>query len=155
MLVLESPLRNASPQHARPDHPVWAEIAEHFSPSEFSRPDLMDVEFLRLLYRIRKRAGVPMHLTSDARAPDSEVGADLTAHKKVPCRAIDGQVRDETIGGVFVPASECLARIIIAAVVEGCVRIGIYKSTRGLGDIYHLDAETHPDNPSPRLWTKW
>jgi hypothetical protein len=155
MIALASPLKHASPQLAKPDHPVWAEIAEHFGPSEFANPERMDVEFLRLLYRVRKRAGVPMHITSDSRDPDSEVGADLTAHKKVPCRAIDGQVRGETVDGVYLPPSECLARVIIAAIQEGVVRIGIYKSSKGLGDIFHLDAETHADNPSPRIWTKW
>lgn len=155
MIALVSPLKNASPQPARLDHPVWAEIEEFFVPMEFEHPERMDVEFLRWLFRVRERAGVPMHITDDSRDPDSDVGADHTAHKKVPCRATDGQVRDETIDGVFVPASECLARIIIAAVAEGCVRIGIYKSAKGLGDIWHLDCETHPENPSPRMWTKW
>jgi hypothetical protein len=80
------------------------------------------------------------------------VGADLTAHKKVPCRAVDGQVKDEWKG---MPGSEQLARIVIAAVKKGIVRVGIYKSAKGLGDIYHLDAETSVENPSPRLWTKF
>lgn len=155
MLALESPLRTASPQRAKEGHPVWAELRPYFVPAEFSRPYEMDVEFLRWLLRVRKRAGVPMRITSDARDPDGDVGAPKSAHKKRPCRAIDGQVRDEVIGGRAVPASECLARIYIAAVTEGCVRFGTYRSTKGLGDIYHLDAETHPDNPSPRWWTKW
>lgn len=155
MTTLVSPLVTAPRELAVVHHPVWAEIAAFFSPSEFANPHEMDVQFLRWLYRVRKRAGVPMHITSDARDPDSDVGADLTAHKKRPCCAIDGQVRGETVGGVYMPPSECLARIVIAAVIEGCVRIGIYKSAKGLGDIYHLDCETHPDNPSPRLWTKW
>lgn len=155
MNPLESPLKNASPQRAKADHPVWAEIAPEFLPSEFKNPYAMDVGFLRWLHKVRLRAGVPIRITSDARDPDGDVGADLSAHKKRPCRAIDGQVRDEVIGGVSVPASECLARIYIAAVQEGCVRFGTYKSSRGLGDIYHLDAETHSDNPSPRWWTKW
>ena len=51
--------------------------------------------------------------------------------------------------------SEQLARIYIAAVMLGCVRFGTYKSEKGLGDIYHLDCETHEENPSPRWWTKW
>jgi len=152
---LASPLKGVATAAAREGHPVWAEIAEFFSPTEFTNPWDMDVAYLRWLFRVRKRAGVPMHITSDARDPDSDVGADLTAHKKRPCRAIDGQVRDETIGDVLVPASECLARIYIAAVLEGCVRFGTYRSTKGLGDIYHLDCETHRENPSPRWWTKW
>ena len=155
LTVLESPLAGIAPQAAREGHPVWAEIAPYFTPSEFENPHDMDVAYLRLLFRIRVRAGVPMHITDDARDPDSDVGADLTAHKKKPCRATDGQVRGETVEGVYLPPSECLARIIIAAVEEGVVRIGVYKSKKGLGDIWHIDAETHPENPSPRLWTKW
>lgn len=155
MEELESPIRNNSPQHAVKDHPVWAEIAGFFTPHEFRNPYEMDVSFLRWLYRVRKRAGVPMHITSDARDPDGSVGADKSAHKKRPCRAIDGQVRDEVVNGVSIPASECLARIYIAAVKEGCVRFGTYKGSSGKGDVYHIDVETHRDNPSPRWWTKW
>jgi hypothetical protein len=149
---VQSPLGKVSPQFAHKDHPVWAEVRPEFTPKDFANPYRMDVGFLRWLHGVRKEAGVPMWITSDARDADSDVGADLTAHKKLPCRAVDGQVKDEWKG---MPGSEQLARIIIAAVKEGCVRIGVYKSKRGLGDIYHLDAETHPDNPSPRMWTKW
>lgn len=142
---MESPLKNVSPQRAKHDHPVWAEISPYFAPSEFNEPYEMDVGFLRWLLTVRKRAGVPMVITSDARDPDGNVGAAKSAHKKRPCRAIDGQVKN----------SEQYARIVFAAIHEGCVRVGVYKSARGLGDIYHLDLETHPDNPSPRMWTKW
>lgn len=142
---MESPLKHASPQPAKASHPVWQEVAPYFSQKEFKNPYAMDAEFLRWLLKVRKRAGVPMTITSDARDPDGSVGADKSAHKKRPCRAIDGQVKN----------SEQLARIIIAAVQEGCVRIGIYPSKKGLGDIYHLDCETHVENPSPRMWTKF
>jgi hypothetical protein len=142
---LESPLLNVSPQVAKKGHPVWAEISAHFLPAEFNRPYDMDVAFLRWLYRVRKRAGVPIRITSDARDPDGSVGAEKSAHKKRPCRAIDGQSKN----------SEDLARIIVAAIKEGCVRWGVYKSGKGLGDVYHLDAETSPENPSPRHWTKF
>lgn len=152
MSVLLSPLSLANRELAVIGHPVWSELVPFFTPKDFRNPYMMDVEFLRWLVAVRKRADVPMWITSDAREPDSDVGADLTAHKKVPCRAIDGQVRHEWNG---MPGSEQLARIVIAAVQLGCVRVGIYKSTKGLGDIYHLDCETHADNPSPRLWTKW
>ena len=142
---MESPLKNVSPQLAKKGHPVWSEIAPYFAPSEFNNPFEMDVGFLRWLLKVRKRAGVSMTITSDARDPKGTTGADKSAHKKRPCRAIDGQVKN----------SEQLARIVIAAVQEGCVRIGIYKSKRGLGDVYHLDAETSAENPSPALWTKF
>lgn len=149
---LESPLAKHLPVAAKKGHPVWTEIAPQFTPEDFDNPYDMDVEFLRWLHRVRMRAGVPMWITSDARDPDGEVGASKSAHKKRPCRAIDGQVRDSHKG---MPGSEQLARIYIAAVLEGCVRFGTYKSSKGLGDIFHLDCETHVENPSPRWWTKW
>jgi hypothetical protein len=155
LTVLQSPLAGVAPQAAREGHPVWAEIAPHFTPSEFENPHDMDVAFLRWIHKVRLRAGVPMRITSDARDPDGDTGADLSAHKKRPCRAVDGQVRGETVDGVYVPPSEVLARVYIAAVLEGGVRFGTYKSSKGLGDVWHIDAETHPENPSPRWWTKW
>lgn len=155
MRIMLSPLAGIALVSAVEGHPVWQEIAAHFVPSEFNDPYNMDAAYLRLLFKVRVRADVPMHLTSDARDPAGDVGAAKSAHKKRPCRAVDGQVKDEVIGGAAVPASECLCRIYIAAVQEGLVRFGTYQSGVGLGDIYHLDAETHTDNPSPRWWTKW
>ena len=147
-----SPLFNLTPERAALNHPVWGEIAPEFMPHDFRNPYAMDAHFLRWLSRVRRRAGVPMWITSDARDPDGRIGADKSAHKKRPCRAIDGQVK---VYWNEMPGSEQLARIYLAAIEEGCVRIGTYKSSAGLGDIYHLDCETHPDNPSPRWWTKW
>lgn len=145
-----SPLFNLTPERANASHEVWGEIGPELMPNDFRNPYAMDVHFLRWLSKVRRRAGVPMWITSDARDPG--VGAKLSAHNKRPCRAIDGQVKNEWRG---MPGSEQLARLVFAAVEEGCVRVGIYRSSAGLGDIYHFDAETHPDNPSPRMWTKW
>lgn len=151
MMKIESPLMKASASFAHKGHQVWAEIAPEFKSADFKNPYRMDAAFLRWLVKVRREAGVPMWITSDSRDPEADIGAEKSAHDKVPCRAIDGQVKDlpNLLG------SEQLARIVIAAVKLGCARVGIYKSTKGLGDIYHLDCETHPDNPSPRLWTKW
>lgn len=151
MKALVSPLAGLKPEFASKGHVVWKEITPYFTPADFANPFEMDVHFLRWLRDVRVRAGVPMWLTSDARPEDGTVGADLSAHKKRPCRAIDGQVRDKP----DLVGSEQLARIYIAAVMLGCVRFGTYKSEKGLGDIYHLDCETHEENPSPRWWTKW
>lgn len=147
-----SPLFNLTPERAVLDHDVWGEIGPEFTPHDFNHPYAMDAHFLRWLSRVRRRAGVPMWITSDARDPDGRVGADKSAHKKRPCRAIDGQVKADWNG---MPGSEQLARIYLAAAEEGCVRFGTYRSSQGLGDVYHLDCETNPDNPSPRWWTKW
>lgn len=152
MTTLESPLKDTNRELAVAGHPVWAETKPFFTPDDFNNPYLMDVGFLRWLVKVRKIAGVPMWLNSDARKQGSDIGAEKSAHEVYPCRAIDGQVRKEWNG---LPGSEQLARIVIAAVQCGCVRIGIYKSKNGLGDIYHLDAESRPENPSPRMWTKW
>ena len=150
---MESPLKHISPQSAVVDHPVWREITPEITPSDFNQPFEMDVGFLRWLYKsVRIPAGVPMWFTSDARDPEGDVGAKSSAHKKRPCRAVDFQVRKTWHG---MPGSEQMARIIFAAVLGGCVRVGLYQSQSGLGDIGHIDCETHPDNPSPRLWLKW
>lgn len=136
----DSPLAGRHPVLAKADHPVWEEIKQAFKPTEFQRPYDMDAEFLRLLYQIRKDADVPFRLVSDARPPDQDIGADKSAHKKRPCRAVDLKPRN----------SYERARIVMAAVRRGIVRIGVYPT----GSL-HLDAETHPDNPSPRLWTSY
>jgi hypothetical protein len=138
---LKSPLANASPAPAKLGHPVWGEIGDYFQPHEFRNPYEMDVEFLRLLYKIRKRAGVPIRITSDARDPEGDIGADKSAHKKRPCRAIDCKVIN----------SYERWRLVWASVLEGVVRLGVY----GDKPILHIDAETHTDNPSERIWTSY
>lgn len=148
--ALRSPLADVPRAFAVPTHDVWREIAPEFTPSDFRRPFEMDVAFLRWLSGVRRAAGVPMILTSDARDPEAGIGAPRSAHNERPARAIDGQVRASWRG---VPGSEQLARIYIAAVQAGCVRFGTYASTRGGGDIYHLDLSD--ELPSPRWWTKW
>lgn len=139
-MAWDSPLADKPAALAKAEHPVWGEIAGAFKITEFQRPHEMDVEFLRLLYRVRKDAGVPFRLISDARPPDKDIGADKSAHKKRPCRAVDLKPKN----------SYERARIVIAAVRHGIVRIGVYPT----GSL-HLDAETHPENPSPRLWTSY
>ena len=125
--------------------PVWAEIQQHFSPQEFQHPYEMDADFLRLLTKIRKKAGVPFRVISDARDPAGHVGATKSAHKKRPCKAVDLQVKN----------SYERARIVIAAIQCGVTRVGVYPGGESDGGGLHIDASTHVDNPSPRIWTRY
>lgn len=145
MPPLASPLAGRPPVAAPAVHPVWTEIAPELVPSDFRNPYDMDVEFLRLLSAIRREAEVPMRIISDARDPDGNVGATFSAHKKRPCRAVDIRVHN----------SYERARIIIAAVRHGVVRFGIYPGKEKDRGSVHIDAETHPENPSPRIWTRY
>jgi hypothetical protein len=142
MSTWESPLKDVPKEYAKMGHPVWAEIHEYLSPHEFRFPYEMDVEFLRLLFRIRVDAGVPFRLLSDARDPEGDVGASKSAHKRRPCRAIDLKVYN----------SYERARVGIAATRAGIVRLGVYPEKK---KSLHIDAEDHPDNASPRWWTKY
>jgi len=66
----------------------WQNITlEHFKPEEFSRPELMDGEFLRDLDTLRERCGFGLRVTSDARSVEQQ--ATLYAHDsdKVPSSA--------------------------------------------------------------------
>lgn len=146
----DSPLTGKPTVRAHAGHPVWDEIkpVEEFGgfvAGEFNEPEAMDVEFLRLLYRIRMDAGVPMRIISDARPPGGDIGASKSAHKKRPCRAVD----------LHVVNSYERARITVAAIQNGIRRWGTYPGKDGDAGSLHIDAETHPENPSPRNWTKW
>lgn len=162
-----SPLAGVEPEYATPDHVVWAEIAPRegrpgFLATEFTHPWLMDVGFLRLLYRIRvdvwvaAEAGelardVPMRVISDARTTG---GASKSEHLNRPCRAVDLQVYSAYDRAV----------LVIAAVRRGIVRFGPYPGKNRSGERgwpahardasgLHLDASTV--NPSPRAWTRF
>jgi hypothetical protein len=153
----DSPLSGTVPEYAHAGHAVWPQIAPRldaagqvtvpgFLPTEFNEPYQMDVAFLRLLYRIRQVAGVPFRVVSDARDPHGDVGAKLSAHKRRPCRAVDIHVKN----------SFERMRVIVAAVLAGVRRLGVYasKDQNDAGSL-HLDAEVHRDNPSPRAWTRY
>ena len=151
MREYRSPLEGIPRERATARHPVWSEIeprgeAGGFLPSEFDRPEAMDVAFLRLLYRIRLEAGVPLRVISDARDPGRGIGAPRSAHnvdgEEDAVRAIDLQVFN----------TEERARITLAAILNGVVRWGTYEA--GVAEIggLHLDAEE--ENPFPRNWTR-
>ena len=162
-----SPLAGVEAEYATRAHPIWADIQPKdgrpgFLASEFTQPWLMDVQFLRLLYRIRISVyeawkvgelphDVPMRVNSDAR---SGGGARGSAHFQRPCRAVDLQVHNAYERAV----------ILIAAVRHGIVRLGVYAGedrSRKRGwpahardsAALHLDASV--ENPSPGVWTRW
>jgi uncharacterized protein YcbK (DUF882 family) len=143
---MSGPLVNRPAVLAGPNDPVWTEIAAYFKPGEFRFPHKMDAEFLRLLFRIRKRAGVPFRIVSDYRSPtrnESAAGAKVSAHMEVPCRAVDLHVTNN------------LERIAIvrAAILEGVQRIGVYPAKPDNSGSVHIDASEK--NPSPRMWTRY
>jgi hypothetical protein len=124
-------------------HPVWARIAARFSRDEFTDPDAMDPDFLDWLLAVREEAGVPFRIISDARDPQGNVGAEMSAHKKRPCRAVDLQVESNH-------ERFCIVR---AAILGGGCRIGVYPAHADGGGGLHLDRE--PGLPQERIWTRY
>jgi uncharacterized protein YcbK (DUF882 family) len=117
----------------------WA-VLPFFKKSEFKEPMKMGYEFMLELVKVRRAAGVPMFITSSYRSPAynrAVGGAQDSAHTDVPCDAIDCQPRH---------SGERFA-IVRAAILNGFVRIGIYKN----GSL-HLD-KTEDRRPSHVLWT--
>jgi len=138
-------LMGVAPIAAGPTHPVWMGIAPFFVPSEFKHPFKMDVTFLRSLYRVRLRAGVPLRIVSDYRPPDRNAsvgGAKASAHMELPCSAVDLRVNN----------NHERMLIVAAAIEEGFTRMGIYPAGEGGAGSLHLDASR--TLPSPRIWTR-
>ena len=144
-MIWDSPLANKSPSPAGLDHPVWEFIQPEFEITEFNDPYAMDANFLELLHRIRKEAGVPFRITSDARDPDGNVGVGKSAHKKRPCKAVALKVKN----------SFERMRVVASAIRNGINRVGVYPAKDDGSGVVHLDAEVDPENPSPRLWTSY
>lgn len=152
----KSPLEGVEPELAFENHMVWPQIKRRIRPREFDNPYEMDSHFLLWLFDVREDAGVPFIFISDARDIEGDVGASKSAHKKRPCRAVDLQAYSALDRG----------KIIVAAVLHGCRRIGTYpgkdRSEEDGWPTYatdaaglHLDCSTDPDNRSPRIWTKY
>ena len=123
----------------------WKTI-RHFQPSEFRKPHLMGYEFIRWLDSVREFAGVPIHITSDARSAEhnAEVGgASDSAHVDVPCNAVDIGERPTPDDPHW---SHARLAIVSAALTKGCRRIGTYAD----GSL-HLDM-THDRRPSQVMW---
>lgn len=111
-------------EYAALKHAVWKEIAPELSAKEFNHPSKMDVGFLRLLSRTRRRAGVPFRLVADYWP-----GGPTPSHRELPCRAVCLRVKD---------AAE-RASIVNAALVEGFNRISMQPARPEKPGIVHLD----------------
>ncbi len=138
-----SPGRSA--ERAEGAHPVWREIAPELVRRDFHHPERMDPAFLRLLSAARRRAGVPFRITSDHRPPEHNArvgGARRSAHREVPCRAVD----------LSVASGLERYRVVEALLAVGFRRIGIYPAAEDGSGAIHVDAS--PENPSPRIWTR-
>jgi len=148
------PLARIEPELAYKGHPIWDEIRPRpeigrpggFGPSEFRNPYMMDVHFLRLLYRMRQAAGVPFRIQSDYRSPEHNEtvgGAENSAHTETPCRAVD----------LWAASNYERFRIITTASRFGFNRIGTSKygadPQTGAG-LIHLDASERL--PAEVMW---
>ena len=105
-------------------------MAKYFSESEFRRctPACseadMDAAFVRVLDRVRERAGIPLVLTSAYRSPEWEVAHGRSGKGDHPQgRGVD--VRCGTGASRY--------KIVAAALAEGINRIGIGKNYVHLG----------------------
>jgi uncharacterized protein YcbK (DUF882 family) len=141
-----SPLHGVAPEAASAGHPVWGEIAPELRAEEFHHPERMDTHFLRLLARVRRRAGVPFRIVSDYRSREQNRdagGASRSAHMDLPCRAVD----------LHVTNNEERFRVVEAALALGFVRIGVYPARTDNSGSIHIDAAEA--NPAPRIWTRY
>jgi hypothetical protein len=143
MLTDVGPLDGIAPEFATLDHPVWEEISEFFSPSEFEDPEKMDVGFLRVLFVARREAGVPFRILDTLR-DDSR-----SAHGEEPGIAVDLQVLN----------SRERSRVIRGGHAAGFVRVGCYEGSSGMykgkvkkdGGGVHLDASR--TKSQDHMWT--
>lgn len=132
------------------NHAIWHDIGPELTPKDFQNPEKMDVDFLRLASRIRRQSGVPFRIVSDARTPDTNPGAEKSAHLELPCKALDLRVLTN---------AERM-QLVKTALACGVRRIGVYPPTedqkttfgKASGSV-HLDAST--ENPQDVLWMGW
>lgn len=119
---------------------LWAEV-KHFSPKEFDSPDVagsgvnMNVEFVKMLDKVREVSGVILHVNSGFRSAEhnAKVGGKLnSAHT----RGLAADVRADNSTDRF--------KIICAAAMTGFKRIGIGEN------FVHLDMDY--ELPQGVLW---
>lgn len=123
----------------------WHKI-KHFVSGEFKNPMTMGYEFMLWLDQLREDAGVPMVITSSHRSPEYNAavgGATDSAHSDVPCNAVDFGMRPRPDDPNW---NYTRFRIVQAAMLSGCQRIGSYAN----GSL-HLD-RTEDRRPAPRMW---
>ena len=115
---------------------------KHFKSEEFNQRglpgsgDKMDMDFINLLEKCRELAGIPFHINSGYRSPQSNKlvgGASESAHLKG--MAADIKVQD----------GRQRFQIIEAAIKVGFTRIGVNAS------FIHLDND--PTLPQDVIWT--
>lgn len=124
----------------------WAEI-RYFTSAEFKKPLLMGYEFMRWLDRVREEAGVPMIISSSSRTAEHNAvvgGATKSAHLRVPCDAVDIRRNPKPA----VTWNHDRFRIIRAAFLNGCERVGVYQD-----ESIHLD-RAEGILPAQRLWIR-
>ena len=140
---MPGPLGHIAEEYATLDHPVWDEIAPELLPKEFEQPESMDVAFLRMLWRARRRADVPFRIIDTVRDDDR------SAHGELPCCVVDLQVI----------SSRERFKIVKACILEGFERVGAYegsdgeyrgKHRRDKGGV-HVDASRY--KPNEVMWT--
>lgn len=140
---MPGPLGNTPEEYAVLSHPVWDEIAPEFLPKEFELPESMDVAFLRMLCRSRRRAGVPFRILDTVRDDDR------SAHGELPCCVVDLQVLSS--GERF--------KIVKACILEGFERVGTYQGSDGMyrGEWRRDKGGVHVDasrtKPNEVMWT--
>lgn len=121
-------------------------LCPHFPPSEFKYPEKLGFEFMLWLEEVRKRAGVPMSVSSSWRSPAYNRGvggAKDSAHTDVPCDAIDIRMAPRPDDPNW---NYSRWQIKQSAIALGCRRIGNYAN----GSL-HLD-RTEETRPAPREW---
>jgi hypothetical protein len=128
----------------------WPKFAPYFTPSEFRHPESMSYGFMMRLLALRKAAGVAFHIKSSARSKKANVaagGAKGSAHKQVPCCAVDIGPPD-TVDPSDPHWNRARFKILEAAFDHRFLRVGIIMPRGGL----HLDIA--PGLPVPRLWVE-
>lgn len=174
-------------ERATEGHSVWDGIAPNserggFLPSEFRRPYLMAVGFLRRLCRARRRDRVPYRVVSSHRTAAENAaagGAPKSAHTEEPCAAVDLRVlnneeryrvvanliayrafdfiEEMIASGRLTPEQERHARDVLDR--PGFQRLGVYLPTASQRQSYgpasgsvHVDDSPH--NPRPSFWVR-
>jgi hypothetical protein len=105
---------------------------DHFGPEEFDEPDKMESQLLLALDETRRKAGLPIWVTSSYRAGDTK------AHGRG--WAVD--VSDNREGK---PCNSAWRFAVVRALLgSGFRRIGVYDR--------HLHADMDPDLPQSVMW---
>lgn len=138
---------------------IWEEIKpENILQEHFKNPFKMDPDWLRLLAKIQRRANaicveyklprveLGKRIISDYRddqANANAVGAKNSAHKELPCRCCDIDIKEKD------EITDSIERFVImkAALDCGVLRIGLYVDRGAI----HLDGSK--TLPQPRIWT--